>query len=148
MNVFTFTGNIGRNAEVRHTPAGLAICNFPVAVTSGFGDNKKTTWARCALFGKRAEGGLVQYLKKGAQVAVSGELSLNEFEGNDGQKRTSLEVRINEIDLIGGKPQQSQGPHQPAQPAAANTGAEYSENTGGYYDDDIPFAQHLRGTVI
>lgn len=132
MNIFTFTGNIGRDAEVRHTQSGLSVCSFPVAVSSGCGDNKKTTWTRCALFGKRAEGGLVPYLKKGAQVAISGELTLNEFEGNDGQKRSSIEVRVNEIDLIGSK--QSGGA---SQPAASNSGPDYGSDE--FDDSTIPF---------
>lgn len=131
MNIFAFTGNIGSDAEVRQTAAGLSVCSFSVAVSSGYGDNKKTTWARCALFGKRAEGGLVPYLKKGAQVAISGELSMNEFDGKDGQKRTSLEVRVNELDLIGGKQSDQQ------KPAAANAGPDYGGDD--YGDKDIPF---------
>jgi single-strand DNA-binding protein len=130
MNVFTATANLGRDVEVRHTQGGAAVATFPIAVTSGYGDNKKTTWVRCALFGKRAEGGLIQYLTKGTQVAVSGEISLNEFQGQDGQTRTSLELRVNDLDLIGGKPA-----NNAPQPATAQT-----EPAGGdYYDGKIPF---------
>lgn len=105
MNVFTFTGRIGKDAEVRHTASGAAICSFSVAVESGWGDKKTTTWVRCALWGKRAEGGLTQYLTKGAMVAVSGELSAREYEAN-GVSKTSIEVRVSELDLIGGKPKE------------------------------------------
>lgn len=102
MNVFIFTGNLGRDAEVKHLPSGSTVCEFSVAVKSGFGENAKTTWVRCALFGKRAEGGLPQYLVKGAQVAVSGELELQEWEGQNG-KGAAVVVRVQEVDLIGGK---------------------------------------------
>lgn len=123
MNVFIFTGNLGRDAEVKHLPSGSTVCEFSVAVKSGFGENAKTTWVRCALFGKRAEGGLPQYLVKGAQVAVSGELELQEWEGQNG-KGAAVAVRVQEVDLIGGKgegqqpqPSGNSGQLPPAQPA-------------------------------
>lgn len=112
MNVFTATANLGRDAEVRHTASGTAIASFPIAISSGYGDNKKTTWVRCSLFGKRAEGGLIQYLKKGTQVAVSGEISLNEYTTQNGEQRSNLELNVSEIDLIGG----TNGNAKPAQP--------------------------------
>jgi single-strand DNA-binding protein len=74
-NVFSFTGTIGRDAEVRYAPSGMAILNITVANNIGFGDKQQTLWIRVALFGKRAEGSLKDYLKKGQQVFVSGELS-------------------------------------------------------------------------
>lgn len=113
MNVFTFTGRLGKDAEVRHTASGHAICSFSVAVESGWADKKTTTWVRCSLFGKRAESGLTQYLTKGAMVAVSGEFSAREYEAN-GEKRTSIEVRVGELDLIGGRKEEKPEPKQQA----------------------------------
>lgn len=136
MNIFTATANLGRDAEVRHTATGTAIASFPIAISSGYGDNKKTTWVRCSLFGKRAEGGLIQYLKKGTQVAVSGEISLNEYE-RDGQQRSSLELRVNEIDLIGGR--QSEPVNNTPQPASSSAGPDYGGDSDYYDDDRIPF---------
>lgn len=107
-------------------PSGDSVVNFSVAVKSGYGDKEKTNWVRCALFGKRAEGGLPQYLTKGAQVIVSGELELQEWEGQNG-KGSALSVRVSEITLAGGK-QDNQGQQAgnsggygqqpPAQPAS------------------------------
>ena len=103
MNIFTFKGNLGQNAEVKHLPSGTAVCSFSVAVKSGYGDKEKTTWVRCVLFGKRAEGGLPQYLVKGAQVCISGEISLDEWQDTQGITNKALSVNVREIDLIGGK---------------------------------------------
>jgi single-strand DNA-binding protein len=86
----------------------MSICNFTVAVDFGYGDNKGTNWIRCALFGKRAEGKLPQYLVKGTQVAISGELRINEYTDNDGNKRTSVEVNVSTLDLIGGRNESSE----------------------------------------
>jgi len=103
MNVYTFTGRLARDCETRFTQGGMAICSFTVAVDYGFGDNKGTNWVRCSLFGKRAEGKLPQYLVKGTQVAVSGELRVREYTDNDGNKRTSVDANVNSLDLIGGR---------------------------------------------
>ena len=137
MNVFTFSGRIGRDAETGSTTSGSTVCNFPVAVESGYGDKKQTTWVRCAIWGKRAEGGLPQYLKKGAQVVVSGELSTREFKKKEGDNGFSVEIRVAELTLVGGQANgqqqnsyQQPAPQQQAQPAG---------NFDNSFDDDIPF---------
>lgn len=79
-NVFSFTGTVGRDAEVRATPSGQTVLNVTVANNIGFGDRQQTLWVRVALWGRRAEGQLQNYLKKGQQVFVSGELSQREYQ--------------------------------------------------------------------
>ena len=120
MNLLAFTGNLGKDAEVKYLANGTAICEFSVAMKSGYGDKEKTNWVRCVLFGKRAEGQLPQYLLKGAQVAVTGELELQEWEGQNG-KGAALSVRVESLDLIGGKQQgqssQAQNGYAPQQQA-------------------------------
>ena len=140
-NVFSFTGTVGRDAEVRYTPSGLAVLSVTVANNIGFGDKQQTLWVRVALFGKRAEGNLQNYLKKGQQVFVSGELSQNEYKANDGSMKTSLELAANIIDLIGKKGEAGQG-QQAYQTAAAQQPAASQGNLDNFdapYDDDIPF---------
>tara|TARA_R110000764_G_scaffold17080_1_gene47015 strand:+ start:45 stop:500 length:456 start_codon:yes stop_codon:yes gene_type:complete len=115
MNKFIFTGNLGQDAEVKATQTGMMVCSFSVAVKSGYGQKQKTNWVNCALFGKRAEGALPQYLKKGAQVAISGELTLDEWQGKDGTTQKSLKLNVDDLDLIGGNPQAPQAQQQAAQ---------------------------------
>ena len=103
MNNYNFTGRLVRDQETRHTQSGMAICSFTVAVDYGYGENKGANFIRCSLFGKRAEGGLPQYLVKGTQVAVSGELKVREYDDKEGNKQTSVEVSVDKLDLIGGK---------------------------------------------
>jgi len=158
MNIFTFTGNLGRDAEVRHLPNGGAVCSFSVAVKSGFGDKAKTTWVSCGLFGKRAEGQLPGYLVKGAQVCISGEAFLDEWE-KDGQINKMLKVNVDKLDLIGGNQQQApqrtqqqrpaQAPQRPApqqqapqQQRAAKVPQQqqnFTPDLDDGWDDDIPF---------
>jgi len=125
MNNWNFTGNLGKNAEVKATQAGKTVCTFSVAVTSGYGDNQKTTWANCAIFGKRAEGKLPEFLVQGQKVAISGEAQLDEWE-KDGVKSSALKVFVNSLDLIGEK-KLEQAPQQQKQQLVDN------------FDDDIPF---------
>ena len=147
-NVFSFTGTVGRDAEVRGTPSGQTVLNVTVANNIGFGDRQKTLWIRVAVWGKRAEGQLQNYLKKGQQVFVSGELSQSEYQANDGTTKTSLELNANVIDLVGkrneqqaaqqqGYQQPAQQPAQQQQPVAAPTQQNYPQNNDGY--DDVPF---------
>lgn len=91
-------GRLGRDAEVRKTQAGDAICGFAVAVERRNGQNKETVWIDCSLFGKRGEA-LSQYLTKGTVVAVSGDLSTREHNG-----KTYLQCRADDVTLLGGKP--------------------------------------------
>ncbi|AHG63150.1 single-stranded DNA-binding protein [Advenella mimigardefordensis] len=132
INVWTFTGNIGRDAEQRFTPAGDSIVSFPVATQAGFGEKAITTWARCSIFGKRGDS-VLPYLNKGQQVAVSGELAAREWENKDGIKQTSIEVRVNDLQLIGKRDDgQQQAPQQRQQAPAKPSG-------GADEMSDIPF---------
>ena len=148
-NHMTAIGNLGRDVEVRHTQSGSAVATFPLPIESGWGDNKHTSWLRCTLFGKRAEGGLIQYLVKGQQVAVSGELKVNQYQSREGVEKTSVDLIVNDIALIGGRPQQQvQQTQQPAQmPAQGGQPAQQTQHDplanapamGQPVDDDIPF---------
>lgn len=100
MNSFTFTGYVARDAEQRFMANGDSIVSFTVPVDSGFGEKKKTAWVRCNMFGKRGDS-VFPYLKKGAQVGVIGELSMNDWTNKDGITKTSPEVRVNELQLLG-----------------------------------------------
>ena len=146
MNNWNFTGNLGNPAEVKYLPNGNAVCEFSVAVKSGYGDKEKTNWVRCAMFGKKAEGQLPNYLQKGTQVAISGELELQEWEGQNG-KGAALSVRVENLDLIGGKPQgQSQGAQNnqgfaPQQNAPQQGGYQNNQPQGGFQQQNAPQQQ-------
>ena len=137
MNIFTFTGNLGKDCEVKYLQSGTATCTFSVAVKSGFGDNVKTSWPRCTIFGKRAESKLPEYLKKGAQVCISGELSLDEWQGQDGTTQRMLSVNVREIDLIGGNTQSAAAPTPSAAQPSAQGNFQAPDNFDS--DQDIPF---------
>jgi single-strand DNA-binding protein len=135
-----FTGNLGRDAE-RRDANGNPVINMVVAVKTGYGDNEQTLWMDCAIWGKRAEGQLIDYLKKGQRVSVSGELGSREYD-KDGQTRTALTIRVGHIGLEGKSEaqQQGQGYQQPAQQAPQRQ-QQPSQQPAGMddFDDDIPF---------
>ena len=136
MNVFSFNGNLGRDVSTNNV-GGAAVANFVVAVKSGFGDNEQTLWVDCALWGKRAEGGLIQYLTKGKQVCVSGELGSREYQANDGTTRTVLTCRVNDVSLVGGRADGSQGSQQGQQQQRAQQQQPTPDMDD--FDNDIPF---------
>lgn len=136
MNVFTCTTRIYKDAEQRFTQGGDSIVSFKGAVDAGFGQNKTTSWIKFNLWGKRGEG-VFPYLNDKTQVCVTGELSNREYTDKDGQKRYSLEVRVNELTLVGGKPEGSNNPQSsaaPQRPAKDKPNPEYD-----VLKSDIPF---------
>lgn len=98
-------GNLGGDPESRYTPNGTLVVNFSIAVNIKRSGNDTTYWYRCACFGKLAEtaANLADrgYLGKGKQVYVDGNFEAREWTGNDGQTRTSLDVSVRELQLLG-----------------------------------------------
>ena len=135
MNLFILSGNLGRDCRVASTKGGDTVCNFAVAVKSGYGDKEQTLWIDCALWGKRAEGKLVDYLVKGAKVTVSGELGQQEGTGEHSGK-TFLTCRVDKIELSGGKSDESPAPKQSQSRQQAPSSAPQNFDD---FDDDIPF---------
>lgn len=140
MNSITISGNLGKDAELRSMQDGTAICSFSVADSQG--KDKQSIWWSCALWGKRADS-LAQYLTKGQQVTVVGTVTEREFTDKDGQKRKSMDIRVSDIALQGGRKDAApaSAPRQAAKPVPANT--------GGFedMDSDIPFANPMRGSA-
>lgn len=117
MNKISATGRLAADAETRFTPGGDAVASFRVASDVGFGDKKTTNWFVCQLWGKRGEG-LAPYLVKGQQVTVFGTLTLREYTNKEGTKQVSPDIRVDEIELQGGKSEASQTQARPARAAA------------------------------
>ena len=155
-NIFCAVGSLGKDSEVKTTASGQAVLSFSVANNIGYGDKQKTLWVRCTVWGKRAESNLKTFLVKGQQVFVSGELTVSEYQGNDGTKQFSLELNCNIVDLVGKRTdnapapvvgyapqpppppqayQPQQSPHQQHQQAVA----QYNQSHSQADDDSIPF---------
>lgn len=165
LNVVALVGRLTRESELRYTNGGAAVCRFSLAVNrrkrSGDKWEDEVSYFDCAMFGKSAES-MNQYLEKGRQVSIVGELRQNRWE-QDGQSRSKVEIFVNSLQLLGSgsgsgsgesrgaaaqggrfesSPRQSGygdqqrggmgAPARPAAPAANDFGPEQ-------FDDDIPF---------
>jgi single-strand DNA-binding protein len=135
MNVYTFTGNLARDAKINSTEKGDSVGSFSVGVKSGYGDKAVTNWINCSLWGKRADS-LAPYLMKGQGVAISGELSLRKYKSKDGSDGASMEVRVQDVTLIGSKEDRA-----PMTPQMASKSIPKADGGFDAFDDDsaLPF---------
>src|SRR4030081_893000 len=106
VNKVILVGNLGRDAELRYTPAGAAVATLNMATTEVWNDKagqrqEKTEWHRTVLWGKQAES-LQEYLTKGKQIYVEGRLQTRQWDDKDGNKKYTTEVKADRITLLGG----------------------------------------------
>lgn len=129
----TVVGNLGRDAELR-SAGNTPVVSFNVASSEKSKDGETTTWTRVSFFGSRAEK-IIPYLTKGKTVAVRGSLSLREYQGKDGTTKTSLELRADDVKLlgVGNREQTANGARGVAQAAHDSVDLSYDPNA------DIPF---------
>ena len=131
MNVFTFSGNLGKDCEVRYTTGGDPVASFSVAVRAGYGKNESTSWINCTYWGKRGEA-VAPYLKKGSMVIVTGEFSMRQWTDKQGQERQDPTVNVRDLTL-GSRPSETSASGAPQ--------SETNSNNSGFDDlpDDLPF---------
>lgn len=139
-------GNLGRDPETRFTPNGAMNVQFTMATNRRWNDSagqlqERTTWFQITAWGRLAEtvNNLAQsgYLAKGQQVFVLGSLESREYVDRQGQTRTSLDVRADELQLLGARGDREGGFGQPSQ-AQAGQGGE-PDDLGPSDMDDVPF---------
>ncbi|HVL54378.1 MAG TPA: single-stranded DNA-binding protein [Vitreimonas sp.] len=142
-------GNLGRDPEMRYLPSGKPVTQFSVAVNQSTKNQQtgewteETDWFRVSVFGNQAER-TAENLRKGGRVFVDGRFRTREWEGQDGQKRTALEVTADNVVNLERRSRDEaedgtfSSPPGERQPAPAGGG-----NRGGARDDteldDLPF---------
>jgi single-strand DNA-binding protein len=150
-------GNLGRDPEMRYTPTGKPVTQFTVAVNQSTRNQQTgewtedTDWFRVSVYGDRAERAAEQ-LRKGNRVFVEGRFRTREFEGQDGQKRTSLDLTADNVISLARRPRDEEGAFSGAPGATAGAGpasggpAGASGGSGGGRPpsddtdiDDLPF---------
>lgn len=173
VNKVILVGNLGGDPEVRYMPNGGAVANITIATSETWRDKatgeqrEKTEWHRVALFGKLAEVA-GEYLRKGSQVYIEGQLQTRKWQDQSGQDRYTTEVVVQGFNgvmqMLGGRatgqaagapdqqggwgrpqqpaaaPQQQRAPQQsaPQQSAPQQSAPQYNEPPMDF-DDDIPF---------
>lgn len=102
MQQITITGYLSRDAEVRSTQSGDQVATWNVPVRQGWGDNEQTNWFRVSIWGKRAD--FACKARKGEFVAVTGELTIGEYQG-----KPQYEIRANEFASVRPAPKDGRG---------------------------------------
>ena len=107
VNKVILIGNLGQDPEVRYMPNGKAVANITVATSESWKDQQgqlqeRTEWHRCAMYARLAEiAG--EYLKKGSKVYLEGRLQTREWQDQQGQKRYTTEIIVNEMQMLDGR---------------------------------------------
>lgn len=115
INRVNISGNLTRDSELRATQAGTSVLTFGIAVNDRRRNAQTGEWEDvpnfidCVMFGRRAES-IARYLVKGSKVAIEGKLRYNAWEDDHGQRRSKLEVVVEEIEMF--RPAQAQGTYQ------------------------------------
>lgn len=101
--IITVVGNLTADPELRFTPSGAAVANFTVASTPRTFDRQTQEWKdgdalfmRCNVWRQAAEN-VAESLTRGARVVVSGRLKQRSFETKEGEKRTVVELEVDEV---------------------------------------------------
>ena len=138
VNKLIVLGHVGNDADLKFTSGGKPVANFSVAVNESFknsnGDSiDRVEWFRCVAWNGLAEL-CGQYLTRGRQVYLEGRLQTRKYDDKDGNARTTTEVVVSTLRLLGGT---RNGSSQ----AEADRGGQPSATENGSTDnmEDVPF---------
>jgi single-strand DNA-binding protein len=135
-------GNLTRNPEIRYTPTGTAVADLGLAVNENFKNKagetvEQTCFVDVVVWGRQAETS-AEYLQKGSSVFVEGRLQLDQWENQQGEKRSKLRVRADRVQFLGSPGKGTEFSAAPAasapQEAAPQQPAPVADD-----DDDVPF---------
>ena len=157
VNKVILLGNLGADPETRYTAGGSAVTNIRMATTDTWRDRQsgeqqeRTEWHRIVFFGRLAEIA-AEYLRKGSQCYVEGQIRTNKWQGQDGQDRYTTEIIASNMQLLGGRGggaggaapargrDEGSGSAWPAGGSSAGAPSPASRSgPSDDFDDDIPF---------
>ncbi|MBZ6385096.1 single-stranded DNA-binding protein [Pantoea piersonii] len=150
VNRVILVGHLGQDPEIRYMPNGGVVANLTIATSESWrdkatGENKEVTeWHRTVLFGKLAEVA-GEYLRKGSQVYIEGQLRTRKWQDNSGQDRYTTEIVVNVggvMQMLGGKQEASQGNNKPqsrSQPQRGPSTPPANNEPPMDWNDDTPF---------
>ncbi len=147
VNKVILVGFLGGDPEVRYMPSGGAVANITIATSETWRDKatgeqrEKTEWHRVALYGKLAEVA-GEYLRKGSQVYIEGQLQTRKWKDQSGEDRYSTEVVVQGyngiMQMLGGGNRTQGGQGQPAQAKPAQQGGQGQPAQGGWGQPQQP----------
>jgi single-strand DNA-binding protein len=132
LNKVQIIGNLGADPELRHTPSGMAVTNFRVAVnrTRKGPDGEtveETEWFRVVAWDRLGET-CDEYLRRGSRVYIEGRLQSRKYTDKDGIERTSVEIVAGEMLMLDARPGEEEGR---AATGLTDGGARPTARTGG-----------------
>lgn len=141
-------GNLTRDPEMRVTANGHTICKMGLAVSRSYttreGERREeATFVDVDAFGKQAEV-LAKYMRKGRPIMVEGRLKLDQWESNEGQKRSKLGVVLESFQFMGGpRDENEEGGYEksspPARSESSGAGSAPEAGSNDALDQDVPF---------
>jgi single-strand DNA-binding protein len=140
MQKIIISGNVGTDAATRNVNAQRDVINFNVACNEKWTDaqgvqQSRTTWYNCAYFRPVGKTGIAQYIKKGGKVLITGTPSARSYTDKNGTVVASLDINVQEIELMGDAHGGQAQPNPALQQAQQNVAA----NQFAPQDDDLPF---------
>ena len=141
-NKVILMGNLTRDVEVRTTASGQSVANFSLAVTRSWrnqdGQQKdQTSFINCVAWGKVGEI-IAQYVHKGSPLLVSGRLDQRSYEDKDGNKRTAVEVIVEDFNFVGGRNDDNSSSYSGGNSASSNQSNSKSQDVAIEEIDDKP----------
>lgn len=138
-------GNLTRNPEIRYTPSGTAVADLGLAINESYKNKagesvESTVFVDVVVWGRQAETSS-EYLHKGSPVFVEGRLQLDQWENQQGEKRSKLRVRADRVQFLGSPGQRgTEFAAAPAQETTAKPSAPAPQAPPESFDDeDVPF---------
>lgn len=149
INVVVVSGNLTRDPELRHTPAGTAVATLRIAVNDREKINgewqDRASYFDVTVWGNQAES-CVQYLSKGRPINVHGRLRWREWQAQDGSKRSTVEIVAQQVQFLNARGDGGGRSDEYAPSEQYASGGDEPAATGGEdfgfpaaADDDIPF---------
>jgi single-strand DNA-binding protein len=108
VNKVILVGNLGRDPETRTFPSGDQICNVTLATTDKWKDKasgemkEATEWHRLVFNGRLAEIA-AQYLRKGSQIYVEGQIRTRKYQDKDGVEKYATDIRVDQMQMLGSR---------------------------------------------
>ena len=140
MNKVILLGRIGKDLELRYTNSGTAVASTSMATSKKIKGEQITQWHRLIFWGPQAET-VTQYVKKGDQLAIEGEIEYRSYQDKDGNNRDITEIRVTSFDFIGGKGEAGGSRENAAQSQQrSDRGNSAPQQSAPFGDEDmIPF---------
>lgn len=147
LNRVLIAGNLTRDPEVRYTPSGTAVSDLGLAISESFRSKsgelvEQVCFVDIVVWGRQAET-CSEYLRKGSPALVEGRLQLDQWENQEGQKRSKLRVKADRVQFLGGPRRDDNGSPEARSTSNEASGSGSSGTDAGKAppedDDDLPF---------